>query len=109
MPKLPKAFEQFKAEYPEVFAAYQRLGDVTLEAGPLDGKTRELVKLGISLGAGMEGAAHSHGRRAREQGATPEEMRHVALLALTTLGFPTMMRGLLWVEDVLGKEQPEAA
>jgi hypothetical protein len=31
-------------------------------------------------------------------------MRHVALLALTTLGFPTMMRGLLWVEDVLGRD-----
>ncbi len=88
MPKLPKAFEQFKAEYPEVFAAYQRLGDATLEAGPLDGKMRELVKLGISLGAGMEGAAHSHGRRAREQGATPEGMRHVALLALPPWAFP---------------------
>ncbi|MFQ5908617.1 MAG: carboxymuconolactone decarboxylase family protein [Thermoplasmata archaeon] len=103
MPKLPKPFKQFKAEYPEVFAAYERLGDATLNAGPLDGKVRELVKLGISLGAGMEGAAHSHARRAVEQGATAEEMRHVALLALTTLGFPTMMRGLLWVEDILGR------
>ncbi|MFQ6012563.1 MAG: carboxymuconolactone decarboxylase family protein [Thermoplasmata archaeon] len=104
MAKLPKPFEEFKRDHPEVFAAYQRLGDATLEAGPLDGKTRELVKLGISLGAGMEGAAHSHARRAREHGATAEELRHAALLALTTLGFPSMMRGLLWVEDVLGRE-----
>lgn len=104
MAKLPKAFEQFQADYPEVFAAYEKLGEETLRAGPLDAKTRELVKLGITMGAGMEGAAHSHARRAREAGATPDELRHVALLSLTTLGFPTMMKGLLWVEDILRRE-----
>lgn len=103
MPKLPKPFEEFKERYPSVFEAYERLGRETLEAGPLEPKLRELVKLGISLGARMEGAAHSHTRRALEQGASPEELRHVALLALTTLGFPNMMSGLLWVEDVLGE------
>ncbi len=51
----------------------------------------------------MEGAAHSHVRRALEAGATPDELRHAALLALTTLGFPNMMKGLMWVEDVLKK------
>ncbi|MDX1534574.1 MAG: carboxymuconolactone decarboxylase family protein, partial [Thermoplasmata archaeon] len=83
MGKLPSAFEQFRKDYPDVFAAYEQVGGATLRAGPLDGKTRELVKLAISIGAGMEGAAHSHARRARDQGATPEEMRHVALLGLT--------------------------
>ncbi len=104
MAKLPSAFEHFRKNYPDVFAAYEKVGGATLQAGPLDGKTRELVKLALSIGAGMEGATHSHARRARDQGASPEEMRHVALLGLTTLGFPNMMKGLLWVEDVVGQD-----
>ncbi len=101
MPKLPKPFEEFKVNHPEVYRAYEALGDASLDAGPLDGKTRELVKLGMAFGAGMEGAAHSHVRRAVEQGATAEELRHAALLGVTTLGFPNMMKCLRWVEDVL--------
>ncbi len=104
MAKLPSAFEQFRKNYPDVFAAYEKMGGATLQAGPLDGKTRELVKLALSIGAGMEGATHSHARRARDQGASAEEMRHVALLGLTTLGFPNTMKGLLWVEDVVGQD-----
>ena len=104
MAKLPSAFEQFRENYPEVFAAYEKVGGATLRAGPLDNKTRELVKLALSIGAGMEGATHSHARRAQDQGATAEEMRHVALLGLTTLGFPNMMKGLLWVEDVVAQD-----
>ncbi len=103
MPELPKPFEEFKVNYPKVFEAYEALGEASLDAGPLDAKTRELVKLGISFGADMEGAAHSHVRRALEQGATENELKHVALLALTTIGFPNMMKGLRWVEDVLEK------
>ncbi|MFQ5837874.1 MAG: carboxymuconolactone decarboxylase family protein [Thermoplasmata archaeon] len=101
MPEIPKPFEEFKANYPRLFDAYEKLGKECLDVGPLDPKTRELVKLGISIGARMEGAAHSHTRRAIEKGATPDELRHVALLALTTLGFPNMMSALLWVEDIL--------
>lgn len=103
MPELPKPFEEFKVNYPKIFEAYEKLGAETLDAGPLDAKTRELVKLGISFGAAMEGAAHSHVRRALEAGASPDELRHTALLALTTLGFPNMMKSLIWVEDVLKK------
>lgn len=101
MAGLPKPFEEFKSKYPDVYAAYEKLGTATLEAGPLDPKTRELVKLGIAFGAGLEGAAHSHVRRALDQGASADELKHTALLALTTLGFPSMMRSLIWVEDVL--------
>jgi 4-carboxymuconolactone decarboxylase len=36
-----------------------------------------------------------------EAGCTPDEIRHTALLALTTIGFPNMMAVLTWVEDIL--------
>jgi alkylhydroperoxidase/carboxymuconolactone decarboxylase family protein YurZ len=44
---------------------------------------------------------HSHGRRALESGATPDELRHVAVLAITTLGFPSAMAIRAAIEDVL--------
>lgn len=108
MSKLPKRFVAFMEKYPRIGSAYHELGDAVAEAGPLDAKSRALVKLGIALGAGMEGGTHSHARKALEAGATPDELRHAALQALTTLGFPNMMRGLGWVEDVLAKAEPAA-
>ena len=36
-----------------------------------------------------------------DKGASPEEIRQVALLAITTSGFPTGMAALTAIEDVL--------
>jgi 4-carboxymuconolactone decarboxylase len=55
----------------------------------------------MAIGARLEGAVHSHTRRALEEGATPEEIHHVVLLSLTTLGFPHTIAALTWVEDDL--------
>lgn len=104
MSQLPKRFTRFVETYPEIGAAYEAMSDAVATAGPLDDKTRALVKLGISIAAGLEGGTHSQTRKALEAGATPDEVRHAALQALTTVGFPTMMRGLSWVDDVIAKE-----
>lgn len=89
------------ARYPAIADAYNALGTAASEAGPLDAKSRQLVKVGIAIAAGLEGGTHSQVRKALEAGATPEEIRHAAIQVLTSCGFPTMMRGLSWVEDVL--------
>jgi 4-carboxymuconolactone decarboxylase len=99
----PKNYRRFKQQFPAVAEAYERLGEACQWHGPLDPKTRELIKLGIAIGAGLEGATHSHVRRALEAGATPEEIHHAALLATTTIGFPSMMRAMSWINDVLEK------
>jgi len=101
--ELPKRFVAFRQAYPGVFSAYETFGRECAGAGPLAGKAAELVKLGIAIGARMEGATHAHCRRALGAGATPAELRHVALLAATTLGFPNMMAALAWVDDVVGE------
>jgi 4-carboxymuconolactone decarboxylase len=100
----PKRFQQFGRKYPAVMRAYEALGAATAEAGPLDAKTRALAKLAIATGAWREGAVHSHTHRALAAGCTPDEIRHVVLLATTTLGFPSMMAVRTWVEDVLGRK-----
>lgn len=99
--KLPSRFLNFQRSYPELFSAYENLGRQATAAGPLDRKQVALVKLGVAAGARMEGAVHSHCRRALEAGATPEEIRHVILLTVTTLGFPSMMACLSWVDETL--------
>ena len=85
-------------------SAYEALSRATAEAGPLDARLRELVKLSLAIGAWREGAVHSHVRRALAEGCTDGEIRHVVLLAITTLGFPNMMAAMTWVEDVLGSK-----
>ncbi len=57
MPKIPNWYMEQQKRYPKVIEAYERLGEATLGAGPLDGKTRSLAKLGpsflVSLVAGV--------------------------------------------------------
>jgi AhpD family alkylhydroperoxidase len=99
--KLPSAYRQFGAEHPRIIQAYETLNDATISDGPLDRKSAELVKLGIAVGARLEGAVHAHVRRARDAGASADEIRHAIRLAATTVGFPTMMATLSWANDVL--------
>ena len=65
-------------------------------------KPARLVKLGIALGAGLEGDVHVQVRNALAGGITRVELRHVVLLGLTTVGFPASMTALTWVNDLLG-------
>ena len=104
MPQLPKPYEQFRKQFAGVWSAYDQLGAAVHAAGPLDAKSRELVKLALAVGAQAEGAVHSHTRRGLEAGLSPEEIRQVAVLALPTLGFPRMMAALTWIDDVLAKK-----
>ena len=103
MPKLPRPFLEFTRQHPAVAKAYEALGQAGAEAGPLDAKIRELVKLGMSIGARLEGAVHAHARRALEAGVTSAEIRHAVALAPPTVGFPTTVAAHTWVEEVLGK------
>ena len=77
------------------------MGDAVHKAGSLDDKTRALIKLAISTGARLEGAVHSHVRKAIKAGATKEEMHQVALLSLPTIGLPSMMAALSWIDDII--------
>ena len=98
--KIPKRFTRFMQNYPEIGKAYSELGEAVHKAGPLDDKTRALVKVAISGGAMLEGAFHSHIRKAVSAGATKEELQHIAFLTLPTIGFPSMMALMSWIDDI---------
>ncbi len=101
MSQIPKRFQKFTEDYSQVAKAYETLGDAVHAAGPLEVKTRALVKLAISTGARLEGAVHSHARKAIKAGCSAEEMRQVALLSLPTIGLPSMMAALSWIDDII--------
>lgn len=101
MPYLPQPYRKFERDFPTIDEAYAHLANLCHNAGPLDEKTRRLVKLGIALGLQSEGAIKSQTRKALEAGATPAEVRHASLLVLTTAGFPAMIAGMAWLEEVL--------
>lgn len=104
MSQIPKRFQKFTEDYPLVAKAYQELGDAVHACGPLDERTRSLIKLAISTGARLEGAVHAHTRKALKAKCTAEEMRQVALLSLPTIGLPSMMAALSWIDDIIEKK-----
>ena len=101
MSDLPKMFKDFLKNHPAIATAYEALGTAVHTDGPLNEKTRALIKLGISTGAGLEGALHSHTRKAIDAGATDDEMKHAIILAMPTIGLPATMAALTWLEDII--------
>jgi 4-carboxymuconolactone decarboxylase len=100
---LPNVYKGFKQQFPEIAKAYDELAVQCHGWGPLDEKTRRLIKLGIAIGLSSEGGVRSHARRAIEEGITADELRHGVLLAFTTAGFPAMIAAMKWVDEVIDK------
>jgi 4-carboxymuconolactone decarboxylase len=98
---LPDAYVGFRASYPSVASALDELATATGAAGPLDPKVQRLVKLALAVGSLSPGAARSNTRKALDAGDSAEEIRQVAILAITTCGFPTAIAGLGWIDEVL--------
>ena len=104
MSKLPKPLEKLQSTSPDVWAAYEKLGESCAKAGPLDAKTRRLIKLALAVGVGSEGAVHSHVRRALAERCTAAEISQVAVLAIPTIGLPRSVAALSWIGDILEKK-----
>ena len=101
---LPKTFEKFSKTYPDITDHYEKLGHICRDAGPLDSKSQDLVKLGIAIGVNSRGAVMSAVRKALASKATEDEIRHAILLSITTTGFPNMIAAMGWAQEVLDKQ-----
>lgn len=100
---LPDLVQQFRAKHGAVWDGYEALSERCQEAGPLDERTRRLVKLGIAIGARLEGATHSHVRKCLDAGIGAAEIEHAVLLALTTVGLPRTMMAYGWVTETIAR------
>ncbi len=100
----PLYYSKLKKRYPTVAASFDKLAASCAEAGPLDGKTQHLVKLGVAIGLGSEGDVQNLAGQALKAGVSADELRHAVLLAVTTAGFPAMIVAMQWVEEIISEK-----
>ncbi len=98
--QLPKNFQKLQQNYPNFMTAVANLGKAVRDVGPLDEKTINLVQLGAAAAQRLEGAVHSHAKRAMAAGATEEELRHALIVLTSTIGFPAVAAAMSWISDL---------
>ena len=82
----------FKEDFPRVYGQHEALGREIHEiSGPLSEKIRWLMKVAISGACHHAIALETHILKAREAGATEDEIKHTLLMLIQTAGFPTFM------------------
>lgn len=79
-------FHVFLKKAPEVAKAFGGLIEALSAPGGLDAKTRELIYIGIRATQGEVQAVSTHVPRAKEAGATRDEIQNTILLTLTVCG-----------------------
>jgi 4-carboxymuconolactone decarboxylase len=94
-------FKYFKDKHNEIFQAYEKFGQLLHEkGGPLDEKTRWLIKVAISAASQYEYALQTHIEKALAIGCTKEEIEHAILLVAPSSGFPKTMSALMIFRDI---------
>ncbi|MEJ2690089.1 MAG: carboxymuconolactone decarboxylase family protein [Deltaproteobacteria bacterium] len=101
MQTLPSNFRWLTEKFGKVLEVHQQLGKVVADAGPLDAKQVELIKLAAAAATQSQGSVHSHVKRALQAGATPEEIYHTLILLVSTVGFPITAAALSWAREIL--------
>ncbi|NLT95863.1 MAG: carboxymuconolactone decarboxylase family protein [Clostridia bacterium] len=92
----------FIDNHKEIYDAYENFGKLVHEkGGPLDEKTRWLIKIALSTDCQNEYSLRTHILKALKCGCSKEEIEHAILLVAPTCGFPKMMRGLLILRQVM--------
>ena len=100
--KRPKTLQDFERRFPTAFHRYTALRDACDRIGPLDAKTRELIKIGIAVARKRHGGLIAHIDRAKAAGARGEEIAHAILLALPLIGLPDVLDAFVAAKKRLG-------
>lgn len=95
-------FTYFKEKHPAIYEAYEKFGKlIHEEGGPLDEKTRWLVKIAVTTAGQNQYALRTHIKKALRGGCSPDEIEHAILLTAPSAGFPVMMEAILVLRGVL--------
>ncbi len=83
---MSNTLENFKKEAPEVQKAYQGFISSLIELEGLDGKTKQLIYIGMKIISDDLNAVRMHVPMAKQLGASREEVVSVAMLAVSVIG-----------------------
>lgn len=101
MKDIHRIFSQFKEEFPEIHAKQEALGkEVHEKGGPLDEKSRWLIKIAISGACNHKRALETHIRKAKAAGVGEAEIKHALLLLIPTAGFPAFMKSYTVLKSI---------
>ena len=101
-PQRARRWDRLAADFPDVAAAYEGLR-TACDGGPLAEDLIALVKLAVSVGARADRTMHAHTRKALRLGLRPETLRHVALVALPTIGLPAALEALKRIDQSIAE------
>ena len=102
LPKAPKPYREFVARFPALASAWESINGAGAD-GPLDPRTRRLVKIAAAMGAMREGAVRSGARRALAEGIPLEEIEQLVPLTAGTIGLPSAVACWSWLRNVVGR------
>lgn len=94
----------FTEQHGKIYEAYEDYGKlVHYEGGPLDEKTRWLIKVALSTACQYQYALRTHIIKAIKAGCSREEIEHAIMLVAPTAGFPKTMEGILILREEMGE------
>jgi 4-carboxymuconolactone decarboxylase len=103
MKEIKENLQYIMEKHGGIYAAYEQYGRmVHTDGGPLDEKTRWLIKVAISSTSEYQFALRTHINKALAAGCTREEIEHAILMIAPTAGFPRMMEGIMILRELLG-------
>ncbi|MCA9134424.1 MAG: carboxymuconolactone decarboxylase family protein [Planctomycetales bacterium] len=108
-PELPGTYRQLMEQFPDITTAHDSMASAVESAGPLDAKTCALIKIGVSVGAGLESALRSHVRRAKQAGASEREVVQAIFQGMNTIGFPRTVAAWSWAQVQFQRDNPQNA
>jgi alkylhydroperoxidase/carboxymuconolactone decarboxylase family protein YurZ len=101
MENVHKIFSQFKEDFPEIHEKHEALGrEVHEKGGPLDEKSRWLIKIAISGACNHKRALETHIRKAMAAGIDEAEIKHALVLLIPTAGFPAFMKSYAVLKSI---------
>lgn len=102
---IERNLKYIRQNHGDIYEAYKKYGNlVHSKGGPLDEKTRWLIKIAISTVCEYPYALTTHIQKALDAGCNREEIEHTMLLVAPSAGFPKMMEGLLILRQLLNEE-----
>lgn len=79
---------------PGVMQGFGKLHEAALKPGALDGKTKELIALGIAITVRCDGCISYHVHDALQAGANKEEIAETVSVAILMGGGPSVVYGI---------------
>ena len=89
---MAQLLDDFQRQFPDIWAAYTQLKTACDQGGPLDRKTTELIKIGISAAMEHEGGLIAHISQARKAGAQDAEIYQAIVSTTGLAGLPATLK-----------------